>query len=85
MNSKRTLTLAVASVVLSIMSTAATAFDWKACNADLKKHCSAAKDDDKIFACLEKVEKKLSKACYDAHEKFEKEAGKTDKDEEHEK
>ena len=65
--------LAASALVLPMK---AFAFDWSACQKDIKTHCKATdKTDKEIFDCLEKVENKLTKACYDAHEKYEKEAG----------
>ena len=52
------------------------------CKADLKKMgCPTAKTDEEVNACLDKNEKAnqpnegLSKACYQAHESYEKKTG----------
>lgn len=60
----------------------------KNCQSDLKKFNCAAKNDAEAHECLEKNEQEqqpnegFSKACYKAHESYEKKIG---KGEEHEK
>ena len=60
-----------------------------ACKKDLKKHSCKAKTDAEAHECLEKVENHEAKddgfthACYEAHEAFEKTAGKEEKNEQH--
>ncbi len=85
MRTNQILKAATVATGLALMPARAFAFDWAACNKDIKKSCPKATGDDAIFECLEKVEKKLSKPCYEAHEKFEKEKGKADKDKDEDK
>ena len=55
---------------------AAAEFDWKPCKAELEKFCKGVAGDDKIWACLEKNDEKLSKTCDAAHGKYEEQTGK---------
>jgi hypothetical protein len=62
------------SCVLFLASTASFAsgkLDWKACEKEVKEFkCSG--DDKAVWACLEKHDEKLSKACQVTHEKGDK-------------
>ena len=62
------------SFVLFLTSTASFAagkLDWKACEKEVKEFkCSG--DDKAVWACLEKHDEKLSKACEVTHEKGDK-------------
>lgn len=50
---------------------AAGKIDWKACEKEVKEFkCSG--DDKSVWACLEKHDEKLSKACQATHEKGDK-------------
>ena len=73
------------SLLLSVIMTAspmlaassAKAFDWKACDAEIAKFCPGEKDDEKIWACLQKHDVDLSEKCdNEGHSKYEKESGK---------
>lgn len=57
---------------------AASSFDWTACSQEIQQHCKDAKGDEALFNCLEKLDhqKKLSKACDEIHDKYEKDSGK---------
>ena len=61
-----------ASFVLSSTGTlAAEKIDWKACDKEVKEFkCTG--DDKSVWACLEKHDEKLSKACQATHEKGDK-------------
>jgi hypothetical protein len=53
------------------------AFDWAPCKAEIEKYCPGEKDDEKIWACLQKHDIDLSEKCdNDAHSVYEKETGK---------
>jgi hypothetical protein len=55
----------------STASLAAGKLDWKACEKEVKEFkCSG--DDKAVWACLEKHDEKLSKACQVTHEKGDK-------------
>jgi len=48
-----------------------TKIDWKACEKEVKEFkCTG--DDKSVWACLEKHDEKLSKACQGTHEKGDK-------------
>jgi hypothetical protein len=50
---------------------AADKIDWKACEKEVKEFkCTG--DDKSVWACLEKHDEKLSKACQATHEKGDK-------------
>ncbi|MEY4447974.1 MAG: hypothetical protein RLZZ433_989 [Pseudomonadota bacterium] len=50
---------------------AADKIDWKACDKEVKEFkCTG--DDKSVWACLEKHDEKLSKACQATHEKGDK-------------
>ena len=67
----------VAAFTLAIASPVAAAeFDWKACKAEMEKFCKGVTGDEKIWACLEKNDDKLSKTCDATHGKYEEQAGK---------
>jgi len=64
-----------ASIVLAASN--AHAFDWKVCEAEIAKFCPGEKDNEKIWACLQKHDIDLSEKCdNEGHSKYEKESGK---------
>ena len=63
--------LAFAFAVSSSGVSANTKIDWKACEKEVKEFkCTG--DDKSVWACLEKHDDKLSKACQATHEKGDK-------------
>lgn len=77
----KTVNRCLLAISATVLPAKAFAFDWSACNKEIKANCQPSdKSDKEIFDCLEKVEKKLAKPCYDAHEKYENEAGMKDTD-----
>jgi hypothetical protein len=54
----------------------AAEFDWKACKAEMEKFCKGVTGDEKVWACLEKNDEKLSKTCDETHAKYEQQTGK---------
>ena len=68
--------LFAASAVVTAAS-AAFAFDWKPCEAEITKYCPGEKDDEKIWACLQKHDVDLSEKCdNEGHSKYEAATGK---------
>ncbi len=64
-------------VIASAASAADKAdFDWKACNVELAKFCKDVKGDENIWACLQKHDADLSRACDASHGKYEALTGK---------
>lgn len=69
--------LAILSASVILAASSAQAFDWSACKAETEKFCAGEKDDEKIWACLQKHDIDLSEGCdNNAHSKYEKETGK---------
>lgn len=63
--------IAIAFVMSSAGTIAAEKIDWKACDKEVKEFkCTG--DDKSVWACLEKHDEKLSKACQATHEKGDK-------------
>ena len=63
-------------------ASALKAFDWSACKGDVAKDCpKGTAGDEAIFSCLEKNDAKLSKKCSEAHEAYETQMGKIEKEE----
>ncbi len=71
---KNTLKLTAIAFSFVLSSTGAFAsgkLDWKACEKEVKEFkCTG--DDKSVWACLEKHDDKLSKACQGTHEKGDK-------------
>ncbi len=68
-------TIAMFSFILAASS--AQAFDWKVCEAEIAKYCAGEKDDEKIWACLQKHDIDLSEKCdNEGHSKYEATTGK---------
>ena len=79
MTNRRTTITALIFTVASFAAAAPAAaaeFDWKACKAEVEKFCKGVTGDEKIWACLEKNDDKLSKTCDAAHGKYEEQTGK---------
>jgi hypothetical protein len=58
-------------------TSAAHAFDWSVCKAEIDKFCAGEKDDEKIWACLQKHDIDLSEKCdNEGHSKYEAATGK---------
>lgn len=73
--------LACVSVVFAISTIsaaqAAGKFDWSVCSAEIQKYCPSEKDDEKIWACLQKHDIDLSEKCdNEGHSKYEAATGK---------
>lgn len=76
---KKTLLALGAIMALSAFSPAqANKVDWKVCAKEMEKFCKAvdAKDDEAVWACLQKHDIDLSKTCDVAHGEYEKLSGK---------
>ena len=71
MNIQKITALSFVFFLTSTASFAAGKLDWKACEKEVKEFkCSG--DDKAVWACLEKHDEKLSKACQVTHEKGDK-------------
>jgi hypothetical protein len=78
MISTKAIGLCVAAVCASFLLTrpaVAAEFDWKPCKAEIEKFCKGVAGDEKLWACLEKNDEKLSKTCDAAHGKYEEQTG----------
>ncbi len=74
--SKVTRLLLVSSSIVFAASSA-QAFDWSVCKAEVDKYCAGEKDDEKIWACLQKHDIDLSEKCdNEGHSKYEASTGK---------
>jgi hypothetical protein len=69
-------------LLMAAVPTVASSFDWTACSKEIQQYCKDSKGDEAFYSCLEKIDhqKKLSKACDKAHDKYEKDSGKDDDD-----
>ncbi len=62
---------ALFAVVFAGTAYAADSMDWKACEKEIKEfQCKG--DDKSVWACLEKHDDKLGKACQKVHEEGDK-------------
>ena len=71
--------MALGLVVWAVDGASAQPFDWKDCKIELEKFCQGVSGDDKIWACLEKHDEKLSKKCDQSHGKYEEITGRKKK------
>ena len=69
--------VAIAAAFLLGTPAGAAEFDWKSCKAEIEKFCKGVTGDEKIWACLEKNDEKLSKTCDAAHGKYEEQTNRT--------
>ena len=80
MISKKAVGMCVVAINVSLLSSSpavASEFDWKPCKAEIEKFCKGVTGDEKLWACLEKNDEKLSKTCDAAHGKYEEQTGRT--------
>lgn len=78
---------ASAPAFLGLAAHAAVPKEWKDCEKEVAQFCPKAQSDEAVFQCIEKREGMgakagLSKACNEAHERYEAQTGK--ESEEHE-
>jgi hypothetical protein len=73
----RNLLIALAFIAALASTSAHAAFDWSPCAAEIEKFAKGEKDDEKIWAALQKHDIDLSEKCdNEGHSKYEAATGK---------